>query len=577
MCRALWFLFFAASLTFGQGIYRSSSQLSYRRILSGDAVPNTFASISPDGDRLAFVRGGNVFAEGLTGGTPRQLTSWQGADGASYKAIWSPDGRSVAVSAAKRSSIAVVEVNGRPARTVYKVTSGAVFPGGWSADQKRLLVWTQSGDNQQLAWLAIGDSSLTPIATRATPELNLAISPGGRFIAYYGKLDKTSKQLFVMTSDGFEERAATNALPKGELLGWLPDGQHLLVLQGATLYAVPTADGHITGAPTMLNRNLGTGLHGAPTVTPLGIDRKGTLFYSLQKATSDIYIADLNPVSGRVVSDPFPLQLARPGDNVLPRWSPDGKKILYHWVQWAPAGNVVYELASDREEHVAPGVPSAAICWADGGAAILAIPYVGGPSPYQGLVKINLASGSSTLLAPSSDAMVPLNCAGDWVTLATTDALRVYNVAERKESLLYRYSVPTNTRPSLSHDGRFVATVTQVSPNETALLVLPTAGGEARELVRLARPVEFQQIFFGYTWSPDDRYLYFLKRPRAEAPYELFRIPSTGGSEESLSLQFPELRDIDISPDGKKIAFSVGNPLLREIWAVENVLLATPR
>ena len=66
-------------------------------------------------------------------------------------------------------------------------------------------------------------------------------------------------------------------------------------------------------------------------------------------------------------------------------------------------------------------------------------------------------------------------------------------------------------------------------------------------------------------------------RPQAEAPYELLRIPSMGGSQESLGLQFPELRDIDISPDGKKLAFSVGDPLLREVWAVENVMLAAPR
>src|ERR1044071_4421067 len=104
MCRGLWFLFLVVSLTFGQGIARFSPQLSYRRILSGVAVPNTIASISPDGSGLAFVMDGNVFVEELSGGVPRQLTSWQGADGASYKGIWSPDGRRVAVSAATRSS-----------------------------------------------------------------------------------------------------------------------------------------------------------------------------------------------------------------------------------------------------------------------------------------------------------------------------------------------------------------------------------------------------------------------------------------------------------------------------------------
>ena len=163
------------------------------------------------------------------------------------------------------------------------------------------------------------------------------------------------------------------------------------------------------------------------------------------------------------------------------------------------------------------------------------------------------------------------------MTLATQDALRIYNVATSKESLLYRYTVPTNTRPSLSHDAKYVAVVTAVGTGATALLIVPTNGGEARELLRLASPAEFQQTFFGFTWSPDDRFVYFLKRSSTEAPYELFRIAATGGTEQSLGLKFPALRDIDISADGTKIAFSVGDPIHAEIWAMDNVLKAAPR
>jgi hypothetical protein len=80
MRRALCLVTLAASLTFAQDIARSSSQLSYRRILFGNAVPNTFASISPDGDHLALVTDGNVLVEGLAGGAPRQVPCIPGAD-----------------------------------------------------------------------------------------------------------------------------------------------------------------------------------------------------------------------------------------------------------------------------------------------------------------------------------------------------------------------------------------------------------------------------------------------------------------------------------------------------------------
>jgi Tol biopolymer transport system component len=153
----------------------------------------------------------------------------------------------------------------------------------------------------------------------------------------------------------------------------------------------------------------------------------------------------------------------------------------------------------------------------------------------------------------------------------------VYNIASGSETLLYKYAMRTNTRPSLSHDARSVAVVTAVGPGATALLVVPTSGGEPRELVRLNQPAEFQQTFFGFTWSPDDRFVYYLKRPNREAPFDLFRIAAVGGTEQDLGLKFPELRDIDISLDGTKIAFSVGDPIRTEIWAIDNVLQAVPR
>jgi len=71
--------------------------------------------------------------------------------------------------------------------------------------------------------------------------------------------------------------------------------------------------------------------------------------------------------------------------------------------------------------------------------------------------------------------------------------------------------------------------------------------------------------------------VYYLKRRNDQSPFELYRVVATGGAEQQLGLRFPALRDIDISPDGTKIAFSVGDPVHAEVWAIENVLTAAPR
>ena len=91
--------------------------------------------------------------------------------------------------------------------------------------------------------------------------------------------------------------------------------------------------------------------------------------------------------------------------------------------------------------------------------------------------------------------------------------------------------------------------------------------------MKLNSPAEFQAANFGVTWSPDDKFIYYLKRTDRSAPYELFRLPSSGGSEERAGLRESDLRDIDIAPDGRHIVFSIGAVNEPAVWALENFQL----
>ena len=50
------------------------------------------------------------------------------------------------------------------------------------------------------------------------------------------------------------------------------------------------------------------------------------------------------------------------------------------------------------------------------------------------------------------------------------------------------------------------------------------------------------------------------------------RVPASGGAEEVMGLQAADIRDLDISPDGRRIAFSLGAVGRQEIWAMDNFL-----
>ena len=105
------------------------------------------------------------------------------------------------------------------------------------------------------------------------------------------------------------------------------------------------------------------------------------------------------------------------------------------------------------------------------------------------------------------------------------------------------------------------------------LRMISSDGGPVRELASASAPMEFQTLW-GAAWSSDDRFVYFARRPDSKSPYELFRVSAAGGTAESMGLKLDDIRDLDIAPDGTRIAFSIGAVNRPEIWAIKGFLPA---
>jgi Tol biopolymer transport system component len=125
---------------------------------------------------------------------------------------------------------------------------------------------------------------------------------------------------------------------------------------------------------------------------------------------------------------------------------------------------------------------------------------------------------------------------------------------------------------AISPDGQQLA-YTHFADNNSHLTVVPMAGGNATELVRVGPP---EGLGAGLTWSPDSSKVIFVKGRRGDddrrGPSELWQVSAKGGQPEKLGLKYG--RQLRVHPDGNLIAFASGK-MRREVWALENFLSPT--
>jgi Tol biopolymer transport system component len=190
-------------------------------------------------------------------------------------------------------------------------------------------------------------------------------------------------------------------------------------------------------------------------------------------------------------------------------------------------------------------------------------------------VRVDLSTGAAKPIFPGipfrmrtcSDSLV----AGQFARSVVTRNLQTG--AQKELYQLNGAATPNHGIPVISHNGNSVLFLAPVDAQTSALITVPTSGGASREIARAKAPAELQ-FFYGFSWSPDDRYIYFVKRLDSHSPHELFRVPVSGGPEESVGLKEMDIRDLDIAPDGQRIAFSIGAAQQPEMWAMENFLPA---
>ena len=532
--------------------------------------------ISPDGKSLLAVVNGDLLLRDMASNRVRRL-----ADAAGVTlccAPFSPDGSRVAYSRYSApgtdkpgpAELIVSSVDGTAARTVHR----DAIARAWSADGARLLIGQlEAGRPAYLAWLDIGTGAIQKLATFADWYLAKA-SPDGRYIAVAAaKGNKSEENVYIMASDGSGETVISPSAAEQVPIEWTADGKYLVFAQVGTtvdLWMARIAGGKPQGSATNTHVTLQKG------ESLRGVDRSGAIYYRTLSGTSDIYTATMDPATGKVTSAPVPLPVNRTGGNMLPRWAPDSRRLAYYWSGPRTSGpnNVrelsIYSFETNKEQRVAEQAKLAGpYCWGRDGTSVI---FNSGENPRQPeVVRFSLGSGQIMPLFRDATTFSLRSCSEDFVADVNASGIRVRSVQNGSAKEVYKFSQNTGTAvPVLSHDGRNVAFVVTGS-RSSVLHVVSSDGRLARELVTSNSPAELQTLY-GTAWSPDDRFIYFARRPDERSAYELFRVPAVGGTAESMGLKVEDLRDLGIALDGTRIAFSIGAVNRPEIWAIRKFL-----
>ena len=472
----------------------------------------------------------------------------------------------------------------------------------------------------------------------------LTLSPNGKYLAYdYPGQDTKARDIYVIDVATAAEYSAVVYDNHDTVVGWSPDSASLIFTSDRmrpgtdSLWSVPFAVGK-PGPAKMIRPDLGPfGTH--------GVTGTGAVFYCRcePQAGSDIKIATFDFNTGTVVAPPTDAVQQFVGTNSQPFWSPDGTSFLYRTIRpnqdpmiaiqdtatgevrelrphqitlsdprWAPDGKSFAVLARDfndvfgytridamtgamtriitypRGNWIGPMEPSAS--WSKDGSKLFFRRYNVTADPVGLFVEVDVATGQEReiirMLTPRDTLQLQLSRDHETVyyrrPIAGTSlfAILARDMKTGAERELIRRARLGNF--NISPDGKWLGLGLEPTPTERAgILLVPTAGGDARELVTapgLGAAGAANLLSMGPgIWAPDSLSM-IVRFSKPEGAPEFMWVPL----DERQPRKLPEFEGLNpaglrLHPDGRRILFGAkpatpepSKPM--EFWVLEGVV-----
>jgi dipeptidyl aminopeptidase/acylaminoacyl peptidase len=310
---------------------KATGGMSVRQVYGGSDTSGAWM-VSPDGRYLAFTDWGvgDLAIRDLVTQQIRKLTknppdSSEGVD----VSVWSPDGKWIAYGCwwednnkVDRWDLRLIGVDGSGRRVLHRLDpeSRNMEPYGWSPDGRNILVNISRKDrSNQIAWVTVKDGSIRVLKTVDNHgyDLDLSLSPDGRYILYNLRQSKIGERdIILLASDGSYERPLVEHPADDYVLGWLPDATKVLFASNRTsttsAWVIAVPNGKPQGAPELVKPDIGA------RSSSLGITRSGSFYYKFNSGMVDVYVATLDPITGKVVTAPTQISQRFVGSNAQP-------------------------------------------------------------------------------------------------------------------------------------------------------------------------------------------------------------------------------------------------------------------
>jgi Tol biopolymer transport system component len=557
--------------------------------------------VSPDGRFISYVeyRTGylNLMLHDLVAGTNRALTGLKDWDtGAAYSSTFSPDGKQVAYGwrtygLPHTNEIRLVSVNGTgvpPSRRVYSHEDIDFFhPTDWSPDGTTLAVGVVGKDRtSRIALVGVHDGSLRSLKTVGwRGPGKIFFSPDGKHVAYDLPSSDTAaeRDVFITATDASADVRAVDDPADDVVMGWSPDGRHLLFASNRNrdlgLWALPVSNGKPQGAPKLLKPDIGSVQFRQSWGWSQGLTTSGALHIVKDASTVSLQVAPIDLESGKLTG-PAVLQVFR---NELPDWSPDGRQLAYVSRGISGIASIaIRSLDSGQVRELRPPLSYMPLPrWFPDGRSLV----VGGRDlKGRGVIQqIDVQTGRETLITENTDPMeVQVSPDGKKIYYARRASVesRHVTVVERDLSsgeVTELFRKPEGSQAQkLSPDGRLFSLVVNDRRTQTsALTIVPVAGGEARTVFTQSSPAQLNG-YRGNAWTPDSKAVLIVSATNEFLDPALWLVPVNGDRPRKLDIDVSSWiagAGIRLHPDGKQIAYFTGEDS-REVWALDSILSA---